>query len=73
MIKECVPDIIIKLHLPAKIAIERKGDTNYERVKKKIEIVKALDFESPFVVDIDASASLESILLDIKKVLWARI
>jgi thymidylate kinase len=63
-------DLVIKLLLPPKIALQRKPDHNYENILKKSEITLDLKFPKSTVIEIDASRPLDDVLKLIKKHIW---
>lgn len=64
------PDVVIKLHVPLEVALERKPGHDAENIRQKAEITSALKFNGARVVDIDATRSLEEVLISVKQVIW---
>ena len=67
------PDIVIKLMLPPEESIRRKPFENYEMVKRKHEIIKAITFEEATVYEVDATQNYQEELVAIKNILWKNI
>jgi thymidylate kinase len=65
------PDLVVKLKLPADIALQRKPDTPPDRLRRKVEIVALLQFPATTrVVDVDATEPLDQVLLRVKHAVW---
>jgi hypothetical protein len=69
-IGEFAPDIVVKLHVPVEVARTRKPDHSVEEIRRKAEITDNLQFPYSQVIDIDASKSLDCVLLTVKKRVW---
>ena len=67
------PDVVFKLILPPEESIRRKPQEKLEAVKRKHEIVKALQFEHSDVYTIDATMPYKEELLMIKNAIWQHI
>lgn len=67
------PDVVIKLILSPEESIRRKPHENYEAVKQKHEIIRALSFEKSEVYTIAADQPYEEEILQIKRILWSHI
>jgi thymidylate kinase len=69
-----VPDLVVKLKVSATTASTRKpGQPSMEMLRRKIEIVEALHFDSRVaVVTIDTERPLDDVLRDIGNEIWAR-
>lgn len=64
------PDVVIKLHLPLEVALERKPDHSAENIQRKAEITKELKFNGSKIVDVDTSGPYEEVLKSVKQVVW---
>lgn len=64
------PDIVFKLVLSPEISIQRKPEEDIEAVRKKHEIVKALEFNQAQIHEIDATMNYADELLCIKQAIW---
>ena len=68
------PDLVVKLRLPAEVALRRKPDTPPARLHRKLEVVRLLRFPpSTRVVEVDATLPLEQVLLRVKRAVWEAI
>jgi len=63
-------DLIIKLHIPPEVAMQRKSDHAMANISRKTEITQQLIFPKSTVVDIDASQPLDDVLLAVKRTVW---
>jgi len=69
--ERCRPDVVVKLIVPFDAARRRKPDTPPDQLRRKIEIVAALRYPATTrVIELDASQPLESVLLDVKRIVW---
>lgn len=77
VVKEIKPDIIFRLNISPNVALQRKNESNDERVKKfltnKIESLQKLHFQGALIIDIDAEQPYEQELLEVKRILWRYI
>ena len=64
------PDIVIRLHVPTEVALDRKPDHKVENIREKGEITHKLDFARSKVVDIDASRPIEEVIRSVKRAVW---
>lgn len=64
------PDLVIRLCVSEKAALQRKPDHTPNEIKWKIETVAALAYPPATIVDIDASQPLADVVLDVKKAIW---
>jgi thymidylate kinase len=70
-VERLAPDVVIKLLLPATVALRRKPDTPVEQLKRKIQIVSALRYPpGTRVVEIDATRPLQEVVLRTKQAVW---
>ena len=69
--ERCHPDVVVKLIVPFETARSRKPDTPTHQLRKKLEIVSALRYPpAARVFEVDASRPLETVLLDVKRIVW---
>lgn len=64
------PDVVIKLHVPIEVALNRKPAHNIDQIQRKAEITHNLSFMGSKVIDIDASKSLAEVIKSAKKAIW---
>jgi len=65
------PDLVVKLHVPAAVAAQRKEDTSLEQLTRKAAAIRALRFPAGVrVVDIDAAQPLDTVLVQVKRAIW---
>lgn len=64
------PDIVIKLVVPAEIALQRKCDLNEDMVRKKAGITRQLSYPGARIIDIDASQPLDEVIRTAKVKVW---
>jgi thymidylate kinase len=64
------PDVVIKLHLPLEVALQRKPDHSAENIQRKAEITRDLKFNGAKVVDVDTSEPYEDVLRSVKQIVW---
>ena len=67
------PDMVFKLLLSPEVSKQRKPFENFEMIKQKHDIIKALSFPSSQVEIIDAEQPYSNEILMIKKIIWKRI
>lgn len=69
------PDVVVKLHVDPDVAHARKaGDAmSREEVARRVRAVANLEFPADRVHVIDANRSPQEVLLDVKRVLWAKM
>jgi thymidylate kinase len=65
------PDLVVKLQLPADVALERKPDTPPDRLRRKVEVVALLRYPpTTRVAEVDAAQPLERVVLRVKHAVW---
>lgn len=69
-IAEDPPDVVVKLHVPAEVALSRKPEHSADYVQRKAEITELLRFPRANTIDIDASQPLEQVILSVKGFIW---
>lgn len=69
-IAECPPTLVIKLHLPAEVALSRKTAHSPDQVRRKATITGRLRFPESEVIDVDASLPLEEVIKTVKWSVW---
>ncbi|MGI9435939.1 MAG: hypothetical protein ACR2Q4_14120 [Geminicoccaceae bacterium] len=68
------PDLVVKLDLPPKIAAGRKPEMKIEELERRRQAVQAIHFgKQCSCVEIDASAPLEHVLLEVKRAVWEQL
>jgi len=68
------PNLVIKLHVPADVALQRKPETPRQQVLQGIELVRSLRWAAPTrVVDLDATRPLDEIILEARRAVWEAI
>jgi thymidylate kinase len=68
------PDLVVKLHVSLGVALQRKQDMGPEEIHRRVEAVKSLQYPPETkIVDVDADASLDQVLLKVKRVIWERM
>ena len=68
-----VPDLVIRLVIPVGIALERKKDTPEYIIRKKADIIGALDFAGAPITDIHTDSALEQSLAECSSAIWKAI
>jgi thymidylate kinase len=67
----CLPDLVVKLHVPVDVAARRKPDTGLHLLRRKIDVIRRLEYPPTVrVVDIDAEQPLPQVLLQVKRAVW---
>jgi len=64
------PDLVVKLIISPEVALERKPDHLLSEIEQKVAVVNSLHFLDAKIISIDASASLEEVLLEVKRAIW---
>lgn len=64
------PDLVIKLHIPAEVALKRKPDHLISILEEKAKITEKLVYPGIAVINIDAARPLDEVLQKIKQTLW---
>jgi thymidylate kinase len=65
------PDLVIKLGVTRDVAIQRKPETPLQLLEARMRVVEQLRFgEETRVVEIDATRSLEEVMLEAKRAIW---
>jgi hypothetical protein len=68
------PDLVIKLHLPPEVALQRKPETPREQVIRGGQLIRDLRWPATTrVVDLDATRPLNEVLLLAKRAVWAAL
>ncbi|MCQ2480265.1 MAG: hypothetical protein MJ120_06435 [Clostridia bacterium] len=70
---ELCPDTVIKLMLSPEESIRRKPQENYEMVKRKHEIIKALEFPKSSVYTVDVTQKYDAEIIEIKNIIWQNL
>lgn len=74
MAEKMPPDLVIKLNVTPEVALNRKPESPADIVCQKVNAIQALQFSPPtIVVDIDATQSLEQVILEVKQAIWEHI
>jgi thymidylate kinase len=65
------PDLVVKLHVTPQVAAQRKNDRGPEDVMRRVAATRTLRFPADVrVVDIDATQSLDQVLLQVRRAIW---
>jgi hypothetical protein len=65
------PDLVVKLHAPIHIALQRRPNVPSDQLARKAQQVSLIKYPGATrTVDIDASQPLERVLLEVKRALW---
>jgi thymidylate kinase len=68
------PDLVIKLLVSPDVTLRRKPGMRPDDVRRRIEAVRQLAYpETAHVVEIDADAPLDRVLLQVKQAVWDRL
>ncbi|NNF13748.1 MAG: hypothetical protein HKN72_11015 [Gemmatimonadetes bacterium] len=67
------PDLVVRLRVPASVALHRKPDHSEAEIRRKAELTGQIEFPGATVLDVDASAPLEDVLRSVKTVVWNSI
>jgi hypothetical protein len=68
------PDLVLKLHVAAEIAVRRKPEMTQEWIAERAEAIRGLRFPpATRVMDIDANQPLEQVLLQVKRAIWEHL
>ena len=68
-----VPDLVIRLVIPVGTALERKKDTPEYIIRKKADVIGALDFAGAPITDIHTDSALEHSLTECSSAIWKAI
>lgn len=67
----CVPDLVIKLQVSPETALARRPTTRPDRLRQKLQIVKALRYPpSTGVLEVDADRPADDVLLTVQRAIW---
>ncbi len=65
------PDLVIKLHVTPEVSARRKLDVSLDSLARRVEVVRQVQFgQDTRVAQVDATQSLEQVLLDTKRIVW---
>jgi len=65
------PDLVIKLEVTPKVALQRKPDMCIEEIRRRVETVRGLRYPTATrTVVVDADEPMDRVLLKIKQVIW---
>ena len=68
------PDLVIKLHVPAEVALRRKPETPPEQVARGAQLIRDLRWPATTrVVDLDATQPLDQVIVQAKRAVWAAL
>ncbi len=68
------PDLVIKLHVPAEVALQRKPETPREQVVRGAQLIRDLRWPATTrVVDLDATQPLEQVIVQAKRAVWSAL
>jgi thymidylate kinase len=71
--EEFPPDLVIKLNISPDVACLRKPEMEPAESRRRVETIRGLAFPMSDIVEIDADAPLEEVLLKVKRAIWASI
>ncbi|OKL39559.1 nucleoside/nucleotide kinase family protein [Pontibacter flavimaris] len=63
-------DVIFRLHVSPQVAHQRKPEHNLKDIERKCESIKAIRYSAATVIDINADAPYNEVLLEVKRSLW---
>ena len=67
------PDLVIKLDLPPEVAAGRQSETSIDDLYRRRQVVRGMDYgDGCGHVEIDASATPDVVLLNVKRAIWER-
>lgn len=72
-ISKISPDIVIKLHVPLEVALQRKPGHSLDKARRKADITSKLRFTYSKLIDIDSSKPVVEVLNSIKRSIWESI
>ncbi len=64
------PDLVIRLNVSPELARERKHDMSLEELERRAGSIRSLEYPEGRVVDVDADAPFDQVLLQVKKEIW---
>jgi len=68
------PDLVVKLHVTPRMAVQRKPDTTTREVERRLTVLGKLAYPFPTeVVDVDADRPLGVVRRDLYQVVWDQI
>ncbi len=68
------PDLIVKLRVSQAVALQRKPDMDPAEIQRRVEAIKSLRFgRKARIVDVDADAPLEQVILEVRRHVWAEL
>ncbi len=74
MVNTIHPDLVIKLNITPEVAVARKPEEQIEIVRQKVAAVKSMTFPpQTIVVNIDATQTLDEVLLQVKQAIWKHL
>lgn len=66
------PDLVVKLNLSADVAVQRKPEMDVDECRRRIAVIEGLAYPASMrVMTLDATKPLETVLLNLKKGIWA--
>jgi len=69
-IAQMPPDLVVKLIIPAAVALARKPDHQPAEIERKVAVVEGLTFAGARIAAVDANRPLQDVLLEAKRVVW---
>ena len=67
------PDLIIKLQVSPEVALSRKPEMTLDEVLRRVEAIRTLRYPASRVLEVNADAPLEEVLLTIKRDIWSML
>ena len=67
------PDLVFKLMVPVEVSMDRRPEDAEEVLRRKYEILQAVEYPGARTIEVDATQPLEQELLFIKKKIWENL
>jgi hypothetical protein len=68
------PDLVIKLHVPPDVALQRKPESPREQVERGARLLRDLRWPATTrVVDLDATQPLAQVIVEAKRAVWSAL
>ncbi len=68
------PDMVVKLHLTAEIAVSRKPEMSLEECRRRIAVIEGLTYPAATqTLSLDATEPLETVLCKLKNSIWSKL
>ena len=73
MAERILPDLVFKLMVPVEVSMSRRPEDAEAVLRRKYEILQAVEYPGARTIEVDATQSLEQELLFIKKKIWENL